>query len=138
MVRMLAGMKPVEAPESQAWRAEKAKKRFFFKREHDVHLYYLVLESHEWDEVKGDLVCNWRGNIIMKGGWKGIAEGMNARFGLNLNLTQVQNRMKLLESRDAELDALFSETMDYRDRLDRESFQKKASSWFRRKPGGPG
>jgi len=137
MGRLLSGMKPIqEAPESVAWRV---KRRFFFQREHDVHLYYLVLESHEFDEVKGDLVCNWRGNIVMKGGWQGIADGMNARFGLSLSSVQVQNRMKLLESRDDELNSLFNEAMNYRDRLDARAFRGKARDWFKPKtaPGAP-
>jgi hypothetical protein len=139
MVRMPSGMRPEEAPESVAWRTEKAKKRFYFKREHDVHLYYLVLESHVFDDVKDDLVCDWRGNIVMNGGWQGIADGMNSRFGLSLRPVQAMNRMKLLESREDELNSLFEETMDYRDRLEAQAFRKKARDWFRPKdaPGAP-
>lgn len=119
MVRILAGMKLEEAPESVAWRA---KRRFFFKNEHDVHLYYLVLESHEFDEVKDDLVLDWRGNIVMKGGWQGVADGMTAEFGVEFKAEQVQRRMKLLEDR-GEVDGpffakLFDEAMDLRDRVE--------------------
>jgi len=137
MGRLLSGMKPIqEDPESVAWRV---KRRFFFKREHDVHLYYLVLESHVWDEAKDDLRYDWRGNVVMAGGWKGVAEKMNERFGTELSYAQVRARMQLLygkDNRDNRVDEftrLFDDAMDYRDRLEASAFRKKSRDWFRPK-----
>jgi hypothetical protein len=123
-------------------RRKETKPRFFFKREHDVHLYYLVLESHVFDDVKDELVCDWRGNIVMRGGWKGVAEKMNARFGTELSYAQVRARMQLLYGKDNrvdELNSLFNEAMNYRDRLDARAFRGKARDWFKPKtaPGAP-
>lgn len=107
-----------------------------------MHLYYLVLESHVFDDVKDELVCDWRGNIVMRGGWKGVAEKMNARFGTELSYAQVRARMQLLYGKDNrvdELNSLFNEAMNYRDRLDARAFRGKARDWFKPKtaPGAP-
>lgn len=99
---------------------KRGKKRFYFQREHDVHLYMFVLDANEWDEEKDDLRYDWRGNCVMTGGWKGVAARMNAAFGTKLNEFQVRARMKLLESKDDEFHLLFDEAMELRDRTDAE------------------
>lgn len=98
---------------------KKGRKRFYFEKKHDVHLYMFVLDANEWDEEKDDLRYDWRGNVVMTGGWKGIAARMNAYFGTKLNETQVRARMKLLESKDDEFHALFDEAMALYDRYDK-------------------
>ena len=121
MGRLLSGMKPIqETPESLAWR--ESKKRFFFKQEHDEHLYYLVLESHVFDEAKDDMVVDWRGNMVMKGGWQGVADAMSREFGVEFTGLQVRARMKLLEDK-GEADGpffarLFDRAMDVRERVE--------------------
>lgn len=89
--------------------------RFFFGRRHDVFLYHLVLESHVWDEARDDLVLDWRGNIVMRGGWDGVAAGMAAEFGVPFSGDQCARRMKLLESKDEYLNSVFEESIDLRD-----------------------
>lgn len=107
-----------ESQESKDWR--KGRKRFYFQREHDVHLYMFVLDANEWDEEKDDLRYDWRGNCVMTGGWKGIASRMNSTFGTELNELQVRARMKLLESKDDGFHLLFDETMNLRDQYEAE------------------
>jgi len=89
--------------------------RFFFGRRHDVVLYFLVLESHEWDEARDDLRYDWRGNVLMRGGWKGVAAGMTAEFGIRFTWAQCRARMKRLESKDEYVDELFQEVSELQD-----------------------
>jgi len=89
--------------------------RFFFGRRHDVVLYFLVLESHEWDEARDDLRYDWRGNVLMRGGWKAVAAGMTAEFGIPFTDVQCSARMKLLEDRGDAMNELFQEVSELQD-----------------------
>ncbi len=118
VTRLLSGMKPLpeESQESLDWK--RGRKRFYFQREHDIALYYFILEANEWDEEKDDLRYDWRGNVVMAGGWKGVAARMNSWFGTELNEFQVRARMKLLESKDDEFNLLFDDAMDLQDHVE--------------------
>lgn len=119
----LDGMKSLEeSEESAAWREGRKRKAYFlFRHEHDVHLYHLKLEAAKWDEEKDDLVYDRRGNIVLEGGWQGIADGMAKEFGVEFTATQVRTRMALLEARGETdgpfFERLFEEAMGLGDRV---------------------
>ena len=90
--------------------------KFFYDREHDVYMYYLILEAYIFDEARGDHVFTCKGNIKMRGGWKAIAAEMSRVFQREFTATQMRDRF--FRFTDKYFDVIFDEVSDLRDKME--------------------